>query len=94
MTGAVNIDREPGPSGEPDDSYLIHRFRSVHDADHRIIADYVYASRTHCEILSEQHDLRFANPSMIADALRRAGFQQVVVVNSPSISPFVIGAIA
>ena len=27
MTGAVKVDREPGPSGEPDDTLLIHRFR-------------------------------------------------------------------
>jgi SAM-dependent methyltransferase len=91
MTGAVNIDYEPGPSGEPDDTFFIHRFRPILGAGHRVLADYVYASRAHSEILSEQHDLRFANPSIIADALQCAGFNEIVVVNSPSISPFVIG---
>jgi SAM-dependent methyltransferase len=91
MTGTVNIDRESGPSGEPDDTFFIHQFRPLHDADHRVLADYVYASRAHCEILSEQHYLRFADPLMIADALRRAGFDEVVEVNRDSISPFVVG---
>ena len=91
MTGIVNIDREPGPFGEPDDTYLIHRFRPLADADHCVLAEYVYASRTHGEILCETHDLQFANASIIADVLRDAGFQRVVVVNSASISPFVIG---
>ncbi len=91
MTGAVHVDREPGPSGEADDTFFIHRFRPLHDAAHRVIADYVYASCAHSELLSEQHELRFANPSLISDALRRAGFQEVTVVNPTSISPFVIG---
>jgi SAM-dependent methyltransferase len=93
MTGAVNVDREPGPSGEPDDTFLIHRFRPLYDFERRVYADYVYVSRTYRELLSEQHELRFANPSIIADALRRAGFQGVSVVDSNSISPFVIGTI-
>lgn len=91
MTGAVNIDRAPGPSGEPDNTYFIHRFCALQDPEHRVIADYIYASLAHRELLSEQHELRFANPSVIAAALRGAGFQEVGVVNSASISPFVIG---
>lgn len=91
MTGAVNVDCEPGPSGEPDDTFFIHRFRPLHDAQHRVIADYVYASRAHRELLSEEHELKFANPSVIADALRRGGFQRVDVIDAASISPFVVG---
>jgi SAM-dependent methyltransferase len=90
MTGAVNIDREPGPSAEPDDTCFIHRFRPLCDAEHRVFADYVYASRTHQELLSEQHELRFANPSFIALAMRRSGFE-VRIRNIESISPFIVG---
>lgn len=91
MTGEVNFDREPGPNGEPDDTFLIHRFRPLHDAEHRVIADYVYASRAFGELLSEQHELRFANLSLIADVGRRAGFKAVSVLNAFSLSPFVVG---
>jgi hypothetical protein len=91
MSGALNVEREVGPSGQPDDTFFIHRFRPLHDTEHRVIADYVYASRAHRELLSEEHELRFANPLLIADTLRRAGFQEVAVVNSASIAPFVIG---
>jgi len=91
ITGAVNVDRESGPSGEPDDTYFLHRFRPLHDADHRVIADYVYASRAHGELMSEQHDLRFANPSIVTSALVQSGFGDVSTINSVSISPFSMG---
>jgi SAM-dependent methyltransferase len=89
MTGAVSVDREPGPSGEPDDTYFIHRFSPLLDSDHRVIADYVYASRVYSEILSEQHELRFANQSVIARALVQSGFEEVIMVHSKVVSPFV-----
>jgi SAM-dependent methyltransferase len=91
MTGEVNIERGPGPSGEPDDTCFVHRFRPIYGPEHRVLADYVYASVTHRELLFEEHELRFANPFTIATALRRAGFRGVDVVNSTCISPFVIG---
>ena len=91
MTGEVSVDRECGPSSEPDDTYFIHRFCPLRDADHGVVAEYVYASRSNRELLSERHELRFANPSMVAVALRRAGFHEVSVVDSESISPFVRG---
>jgi SAM-dependent methyltransferase len=91
MTGEVNFDRESGPSGEPDDTFFIHRFRPLHDTMHLVIADYVYASRAFRELLSEQHELRFANPSLIADAGRRAGFKGMSAVNASSFSSFVVG---
>ena len=91
MTGAVNIAREAGPSGEPDDTLLIHRFRPRHDEGHTVLADYVYASCAAREILAEQHQLAFANPSMITATLRRAGFRDIRVVNEGSLSPFVTG---
>ena len=89
MTGAVNIDREAGPSGEPGDTLLIHRFRPQHDEGHTVIADYIYASCAARELLSEQHQLTSANPPMIVAALQRAGLRDVRVVNEGSLSPFV-----
>jgi 2-polyprenyl-3-methyl-5-hydroxy-6-metoxy-1,4-benzoquinol methylase len=90
MTGTVNIEHERGPSGQPEDTVFIHRFCALRDADHCVVADYIYASRTFRELLSEEHELRFANPSVIATALGRAGFRDINVVNSTSIAPFVI----
>lgn len=91
MTGAVKIDREPGPSGEPDDTYFIHRFHPLHTPNHQVSADYVYTSFALGELLCEQHELRFADPFIIAEALRRSGFQEVRIVNPITISPFVTG---
>ena len=91
MTGAVNIDREAGPSGEPDDTLLIHRFRPQHDEGHTVIADYIYASCAARELLSEQHRLTSASPSMIIAALQRAGYRDVRVINEGLLSPFVTG---
>lgn len=91
MTGAVNVDRELGPSGESDDTFFFHKFCPLRDSEHRVTGDYIYVSRAHREILSERHELRFANPSIIVDVLRGAGFQEVNTINSTSISPFVIG---
>jgi SAM-dependent methyltransferase len=94
MTGAVNVEREPGPSGELDDTCFIHRFHSSKDLDHTVIAEYVYTSEALSELLYEKHELRFASPFMIADAMRRSGFQAIHIVNPTSVSPFVVGVAA
>jgi 2-polyprenyl-3-methyl-5-hydroxy-6-metoxy-1,4-benzoquinol methylase len=95
MTGAVNVDREPYPSGEPDDTLFIHRFRALRDTEHRVVAEYVYTNRTYRELLSEAHELRFANPAVIADAMERAScFEDIRVVSLTPVTPFVIGTIA
>jgi SAM-dependent methyltransferase len=91
MTGEVNVDREPGSSGDPDATLFIHRLCALHDAEHRVLADYVYASREHGDLLSEQHELRFASPSVIADAMRQAGFDEVRVACLTPVTPFVLG---
>lgn len=91
MTGEVNVDREPASSGEPDGTLFIHRFRPLRDGEHRVVADYVYVSQEHGELLSEQHELRFASPSVIADAMRRAGFGDVRVACLTPVTPFVLG---
>jgi hypothetical protein len=94
MTDVINVDLEPSSSGEPNDTFLIHRFQPLHDKEHRVAADYVYASREHHELLFEQHELRFANASVISEVARRAGLKEVVIINPTSISPFVMGAMA
>jgi SAM-dependent methyltransferase len=91
MTGSVNVDCEAGPTGEPNDTYLIHRFHPLQDTGHTVIAEYVYASCSNRELLSDRHQLRFANPSIVADALRHACFREVSVVNVTSVAPFVLG---
>lgn len=90
MTGEVNIDRERGPGNEPDDIYFIHRFSPMRDSAHRVIADYIYASHAHHELFSDRHILGFSNPSLISAALVQSGFAETNIVNSKSISPFVI----
>jgi SAM-dependent methyltransferase len=91
MTGKVNIDWEPGPSGEPDDTFFIHRFLPQKNTTHRVMADYIYASQTYNELLIEQHGLEFSNPFTIADLLLQAGFLKAKVVDSQSVSAFIIG---
>ena len=91
MTGAVNVDREPSSKGEPDDTFFIHRIRPLRDPEHRVQADYVYASQEHAELLAEQHELKFAHPTLIGDAMRRAGFDEVRTTSLVPVTPFVIG---
>lgn len=93
LTGAVNIDREPSASGEPDDTLFIHRFRPLHDTEHRVLADYVYVSRENGELLCEQHLLRFADPKLIASVMERVGFRQMRVTTLNPMTPFVIGTL-
>jgi SAM-dependent methyltransferase len=91
MTGAVNIDRELGPSAEPDDTFLIHQFLPIPGTGHRVAARYVYASRAHGELLCEEHLLNFASPSVISDAMIKCGFTQLSIMNPASMSPFISG---
>jgi SAM-dependent methyltransferase len=91
MTGAVRVDGEPGPAGEPDDTLFIHRFRRLGDAEQGVEADYVYASQTLGELLTERHHLRFCDPEVVAEVMRGAGLAEVEVVDPGSLSPFVVG---
>jgi SAM-dependent methyltransferase len=91
MTGAVRVDREPGPAGEPDDTLFIHRFRPLGDGEQGVEADYVYASQALGELLTERHHLRFCDPEVVAEAMRGAGLGAVGVVDPKSLSPFVVG---
>lgn len=91
MDGAVRVDREPGPRGEPDDTLFIHRVTPTRDRQHRFTVEYVYASQHHEELLYETHELRFASPSLIVEALQAADFNDVEVVDPGSIAPFIIG---
>lgn len=91
MTGAVRVDREPSPAGEPDDTLFIHRFLPLGDAEQGVQADYVYASQALGELLTERHHLRFCDPERVAGAMRGAGLSGVEVVDPESLSPFVVG---
>lgn len=91
MTGAVNVDVEPGPAGQPDDTYFIHRFQPLHDVEHRVIANYVYASRANGDLLTEQHYLRFASQLILKRIFHIAGFHDTHMVNSGAIAPFLSG---
>lgn len=91
LSGEVNVDREPSSLGEPDDTLFIHRLLPLRDSEHRVLADYVYVSREHRELLSERHELRFGNPSVVADALHRAGFCDIRVVSLNPSTPFIVG---
>jgi SAM-dependent methyltransferase len=91
MTGAVNVDRESGPAGELDDTLFIHQFKPIVGDDHCVSANYVYASKTHRELLCEEHLLRFANPDRIARDMIASGSERVRFVNRDSVSPFVLG---
>jgi SAM-dependent methyltransferase len=90
ITGEVKIDREPGPSGEPDDTFFIHRFSPQKSNTHRVIADYIYASRTCNELFGEQHVLEFSNPSVITETLLQSGFREVSAIEIKAISPFLV----
>lgn len=89
MTGDLCIEHMPGPSGVPDDTVFIHRFLPQNDGDHRVLAHYVYASRSHRELLFEEHELKFASPLLMIDVLRATGFHSVTVVTSNTVSPFI-----
>jgi SAM-dependent methyltransferase len=91
MTGAVRVDREPGPGGEPDDTLFIHRFRPLRDTEQGVEADYVYASQALGELLTERHHLQFCDPEGVAEVMRGAGLEEVEVVDPRSLSPFVVG---
>jgi len=97
-SGIVYEDREPGPTGEPDDVIFLYRFgRSPGESD-ALIADYVYVCKSVGEILHERHLLRVADARRVAELMREAGFVGVELYDSyrgnafeRSISPFVVG---
>lgn len=90
ITGAVNVDREPGQERGVEDTLFIHRFRALHDTEHSIWANYMYASPEHGEMFAESHLLRFGNPLVVSAAMRDAGFTQVTSATLNAVSPFLI----
>ena len=90
--GTVSVDEEPGPEGQPRDTLFIHRFRRCNSADHLILADYVYASRSNGELLAEEHRLqcgRSGHALPVRPAMRV--LSEVTIANVGSVSPFVLG---
>jgi hypothetical protein len=90
MTGKVNIDRERGPSDEPGDTLFIHRFSPQRNSTHRVIADYIYVSKTYNELFSDHHILEFSNPLVITEALLQSGFREVSAIEITAVSPFLV----
>lgn len=90
MTGKVKIDQEPGPSGEPGDTFFIHQFLPQKGETHRVIAHYIYANRTYNELFSDQHTLEFSNPSLIGEVLLQSGFREISTIEIQAISPFLL----
>ena len=91
MTGEVSIDYEPGPSGEKDDTLFIHQFCPIDGSNHDVRAQYVYISKTKRELLSEQHQLHCAHPSLVSAIMKECDFHEVTIMNSDSISPLILG---
>lgn len=90
VRGAVRVDREPGPAGEPGDTLFIHRFTRVDGSPDAISAEYIYASQALDELMVERHLLRCCDPEIVVEAMRMAGLSNIEVVNETSIAPFVI----
>ena len=97
--GEVMEDREPGPTGEPDDVVLLYRFARLDGEDLPMCAEYVYACKSMNELLHERHLLRMADVGAVAECAREAGFVGIEVFDSwrrgplqDSPSPFVSAA--
>lgn len=91
MVGVPRVDKEPGPSGQPDDILFIHRFRPQPGPSAEVLADYIYVGQSAGELLVEQHHLRCCDPELVAQTMREAGLSDVSIVDLMSVSPFVSG---
>jgi 2-polyprenyl-3-methyl-5-hydroxy-6-metoxy-1,4-benzoquinol methylase len=91
-TGDVTIELPDASDGESSESVFVFRFQRAAGVDAAMTAEYVYASRLNSDLVCERHDLRFANPSFVADAMTKCGLE-TAVINPGSIAPFVVGAV-
>lgn len=82
VDGRLMEDREPGPSGEPDDVIFLYRFVRLDGEDLPMRAEYVYACKSLNELAHEQHLLRMADAGAVAQCAREAGFVEVEVYDS------------
>jgi ubiquinone/menaquinone biosynthesis C-methylase UbiE len=91
-------DREPGPSGEPDDVLFLYRFHRMDATQNVLAADYIYACKSRGELLHEQHLLHVADARAVAACMQKVGFAELELYDSfrrdpfhGSVSPFVVG---
>jgi SAM-dependent methyltransferase len=87
-TGRLLEDREPGPSGEPDDVQFLYRFTSLPGPEPRLVAQYVYSCRSLDELVAEDHVLSVADVPLVADLAREAGFDNVRIYDDWRRAPF------
>jgi SAM-dependent methyltransferase len=98
VQGDVMEDREPGPTGAPDDVVFLYRFARLDGEDLPMSAEYVYACKSQNELVHDRHLLHMADASAVAECMREVGFGGVRVYDSwrrdaltGSASPFVSG---
>ncbi|WP_434046482.1 MULTISPECIES: class I SAM-dependent methyltransferase [Sorangium] len=82
VDGRLMEDREPGPTGEPDDVLFLYRFMRLDGEDWPIRAEYVYACKSLNELTHEQHLLRMADAHAVAACVREVGLRDVQVYDS------------
>lgn len=88
VDGQVMEDREPGPGGEPDDVVFLYRFTRLDGDDLPMSAEYIYASKSLNELVSERHVLHMADAGAVGQCAREAGFEQVEIFDSWRRDPF------
>jgi SAM-dependent methyltransferase len=96
VAGEEMEDREPGPGGQAEDVVFRYRFVRLEGEEMPMRAEYVYACRSHNEVVEEKHTLRMADAGEVAQCARAVGFDGVEVYDSwrgdplrGSASPFV-----
>ncbi len=96
--GTVLEERKPGPTGVPEDVIFIFCLKAREGDSRQIAAQYVYACKSLNELMCEEHILNIAEPLLVANLTRQAGFEKVVIYDSfrknpfaGSVSPFVVG---
>lgn len=96
-TGALNEDREVGPTGELDDILLLYQFQQIHGHPEAMNAHYVYGCKSQGELWCETHKLRVADANQVARAAAEIGFEDVQLIDSyrgepfaRSVSPFLL----
>jgi len=80
-TGALNEDREPGPTGSAEDIVFLYRFRKARNRG-ELKAQYVFGCKSTGELLFEEHHLRAANAHIVANLARKSGFVNVALLDS------------
>ena len=80
MDGAVYEDREAGPTGETDDVVLLFQFSAT--GKDCATARYVYACKSHRELMCEEHKLAVADANRLAKTASEVGFVNILLQGS------------